>query len=130
MPHGRSYTRFEDGTLQLRDSALDWQQMGEGMNLGIRKTPRRGEPSRHEKEAAREHAYTRAGGMCELQLCQECSGFCPLDGSDFVRGQLAHKLSKRRFGWMESEETGQRHYWSCIWCHNFQHAGQKPCPRK
>lgn len=95
-----------------------------------RRTLRRNEPTPAEKQAAREHCFTRAEGRCELHLVQECLGFCPLEGSEFVRGQLAHKLSKRRFGWMESEATGQVHYWSCIFCHLVGLHNPKPCPPK
>jgi hypothetical protein len=95
----------------------------------VRSTLRRGEPSAAEKKELREFAFHRAGGVCQLQLVQECAGYAPLEGSEFVRGQLVHKLSKRRFGWRESEDTGQKHYWGCIWCHTFSH-NPKPCPKK
>jgi hypothetical protein len=96
-----------------------------------RSKPRRGEPTKAEKQAAREFCFYRAQGFCELHLVAECRGYAPLEGSEFVRGQLAHKLSKRRFGWMESEATGQVWFWSCIWCHQASHnAGGKPCPPK
>jgi hypothetical protein len=96
-----------------------------------RKTLRRGEPTKAEKQAAREHCYTRAGGMCQLQLVSECWGFAPLDsysGDPMTHGHLSHEKSKRRFGWQESDTN--RHLWGCPVCHSAQHNGVKPCPPK
>ena len=91
-----------------------------------RTEPRRGEPTKEEKEAARTLCYSRA-----LGLCHWCRRYAPLNGDDFTRGQLCHLKAKRRFGWMESEETGQKHLWGCLECHSKSHnAGGKPCPAK
>lgn len=100
----------------------------------VRSKLRRDEPTKAEKQAAREFCFNRAGGMCELQLCAECWGYAPLDsysGDPMTHGHLAHRKAKRRFGWMESKETGQVHDWSCPPCHQAQHnADGKPCPSK
>lgn len=73
----------------------------------------------------------RARGMCELRCSPDCRiGGMPLDGDVLQRGHLSHGRSKRTYGWMESEENGQRHEWSCPPCHMFKHAGLKPCPPK
>lgn len=100
----------------------------------IRPTLRRGEPTKAEKEAARAVCFSRAKGMCQVSFTHRCPGFVPLQGDEFTRGQLAHLKSKRRFGWRESEETGQRHLWACPEGHRLQHQyghqGEKPVPKK
>jgi hypothetical protein len=98
----------------------------------VRSTLRRGEPTKTDKEAARIACYNRVEGMCELKISSKCMKYAPLNHpSPFVRGQLCHKLAKRRFGWMESEQTGQRHIWGCNECHQASHnANGKPCPAK
>lgn len=91
--------------------------------------PRRGEPTADEKAMARMECFARARGRCEIPFPHECSGYVCLS-----MGQLAHLKAKRRFGWMESEVTGQRHLWACPTGHRLQHAygwsGVKPCPPK
>jgi hypothetical protein len=84
---------------------------------------RRGEPSKEEKEDARLRCYGRALGICEA-----CGRYAPLNSDDdFVRGNLAHAKSKRRFGWYEDPATGQRHIWMHGECHMKSHnAGRKP----
>lgn len=100
----------------------------------VRPTLRRGEPTLAEKEAARITCFTRAHGRCQMPFPHECPGYVPLNGDDRYRGQLAHLKAKRRFGWFESKETGQKHLWSCPEGHKIQHqygwAGEKPCPSK
>lgn len=97
----------------------------------VRKTLRRNEPTPAEKQQARIHCYERAGGMCELQLVSECWGFAQLDGDPgdpMTHGHLSHERSKRVHGWMESATN--KHRWSCPVCHDFEHNGGKPCPKK
>ena len=98
----------------------------------VRPTLRRGEPSNAEREAARVLCHDRAHGRCEMPFPHKCPMYVALDGSG--RGQLAHLKSKRRFGWQESAETGQKHLWACPEGHRLQHAygwtGEKPCPKK
>ena len=97
--------------------------MGEGM-IGPRKTLRRGEPTKADKQAARLHCFTRAEGRCELALVAECWGYAPLDsysGDPMTHGHLCHLKSKRRFGWFESEDTGQQHFFGCPPCHAASH---------
>jgi len=92
--------------------------------IRLRKTLRRGEPTKEEKQAARIACRERAEGMCELGCSPKClGGPLPLDGDLFQRGHLAHLHSKRRFGWMENE--AQRHRWACYWCHSWEHSGGK-----
>ena len=99
-----------------------------------RKTLRRGEPTAAEKEESREFCYARTLGRCEMPFPHKCPVYVPLHGPEGVRGELAHLKAKRRFGWFESEETGQRHLWACSEGHRLQHAygwkGIKPCPPK
>lgn len=73
---------------------------------------RRGEPSKQEKQEARIACHDRAGGICE-----DCGRWLPLE-----LGHLHHKHSKRRFGWLES--NNQRHIWLCARCHHDRH-----CPK-
>ena len=96
----------------------------------FRPTLRRGEPSAAEKKAARESAFKRAKGFCEMpHHSPQCTGYVPLE-----EGHLAHLKAKRRFCWRENEATGQRHLWASHWCHGESHAygpgGQKPVPPK
>jgi hypothetical protein len=96
-----------------------------------RKTLRRGEPTKKEKQEARRRCRERAGGVCELQVSPECvpTRQWPLDGELGRRGELAHLHSKRRFGWMENDV--QVHRWSCPACHRASHnCNGKPCPPK
>ena len=83
----------------------------------VRKTLRRGEPSKAEKEATRRAVRDRARGICEAQAHPQCSGqdILPMDGDLWHRGHLAHGRSKGRFGWRESSE--QWLTWQCYWCH-------------
>jgi hypothetical protein len=82
-----------------------------------RKTLRRGEPSKAEKETTRIAVRDRAHCICESQTHPECSGqrILPLDGDLWRRGHLAHGRGKARFGWRESEE--QWLSWCCSPCH-------------
>lgn len=95
----------------------------------VRAGLRRGEPSEAEKKQARFDCWLRADGHCEMPFPHPCPDAVPLR-----LGQLAHFKSKRRFGWFESEETGQKHLWACPNGHRLQHAygwsGEKPCPKK
>lgn len=95
-----------------------------------RTKPRRGEPTKAEKQAAREKVYRRAAGCCQLRLAPDCiHGVLPLDGPDELsHGHLVHFKSKRRFGWMESDI--QQHFWGCWRCHKWMHNGGKPCAKK
>ncbi len=101
-----------------------------------RDKPRRGEPTNEEKQAARVICYSRANGLCQLHVNDQCLGYAPLNAQDDDehQGQLCHLKSKRRFGWFESEQTGQRHLWGCVNCHRISHcygkSGIKPCPNK
>lgn len=102
-----------------------------------RRTLRRGEPSKAEKEQARIDCRKRAGACCEMlkitgSASPECRGqrVLPLLGNLLVRGHLHHLLPKGVYGWRESEETGQRHIWACPPCHRYVHDGGKPCPPK
>ena len=90
------------------------------------------DPTPQEKQAARVHARTRANGRCQLRIAKECpqEKTLPLNGDLWTRGHLHHGFGKRRFGWHESAVTGQYHLWVCFWCHNYEHAGRKPCPPK
>jgi hypothetical protein len=83
----------------------------------VRKTLRRGEPSKAEKESTRIAVRARAHGICEAQHHPECSGqrILPLDGDLWHRGHLAHGRAKARFGWNENEE--QFLTWQCWRCH-------------
>jgi hypothetical protein len=98
----------------------------------FRPTLRRDEPTPAEKQAARILARERASGMCQIRESPQCTQdkVLPLNGPLLVRGHLHHVLSKRRFGWMESTETDQRHLFACPWCHGWLHNGGKPCPPK
>jgi len=90
---------------------------------------RKGQPTSEEKRSARVICYSRANGMCELHNGPHCLGYAPLNALDGEehQGQLSHLKSKQRFGWFESEETGQKHRWSCWRCHQFEHQhGSKP----
>jgi len=93
----------------------------------VRKSLRRGEPSKAEKMAARAFCCERAHGLCEMPFPHPCPKYVPLE-----LGQLAHLRGKRRFGWFESEK--QKHLWSCAEGHRLQHCygwtGIKPCPSK
>jgi hypothetical protein len=98
-----------------------------------RRTLRRNEPSKAEKQAARELCFQRAGGMCQLQLVQECWGFAPLDsysGDPMTHGHLSHRRNKSVYGWQENDEKGQFHDWSCPPCHITGKHNPKPCPPK
>jgi len=88
-----------------------------------RKTLRRGEPYPAEKQAIRIAVRDRAHGICELRLHPNCPGErpLPLEGGLFTRGHLVHLHGKRRFGFRESAETGQRLLWGCGWCHGDSH---------
>lgn len=89
-----------------------------------RKTLRRGEPTRAEKQEARIDCRERAGGMCELRQSDQClGGPLPLEGDLFQRGHLSHLHGKRRYGWMESGI--QKHQWSCWVCHQDHHQHTK-----
>jgi hypothetical protein len=90
-----------------------------------RKTLRRGEPSKAEKQELRTLVYARAQGMCQLQLVQECLGYAPLNGDGVHQGHLVHIKAKRVHGWGMDNLL-----WGCWVCHAFQHAGGKPCPPK
>ncbi len=89
----------------------------------FRAKPRRGEPTKEEKENARTVCYARAKGMCQLRNGPHCLGYAPLNATDGDenQGQLCHLKGKRRFGWFESEETGQKHRWGCWKCHQYEH---------
>lgn len=95
----------------------------------VRETLRKGTPTQAEKEAARALCCERALSRCQMPFPHPCPGIVPLE-----LGQLAHFKGKRRFGWFESEATGQKHVWSCATGHKLQHdygwAGVKPCPSK
>jgi hypothetical protein len=96
---------------------------------------RRGEPTPAEKEAARLTCYARAQGFCQMEKHHpRCTHYVPLNGNEFQRGQLAHLKAKRRFGWWESEETGQKWLWASPWCHGLSHqygpSRTKPVPAK
>jgi hypothetical protein len=91
----------------------------------VRRKLRRGEPTKRAKEQARIDCYIRALGFCELNKSPNCD-----IRASFGDGHLHHLKAKRRYGWRESEETGQRHLWSCPPCHAYHHAGGKPCPPK
>lgn len=101
----------------------------------VRKTLRRNEPSPAEKKRAREFCCARANSRCEMPFPHPCPGIVYLE-SEYanLRGQLAHFRNKRTYGWMESEETGQRHLWSCPTGHRLQHergwSGEKIVPAK
>lgn len=97
-----------------------------------RPTLRHGEPTPAEKQAARQACFDKAHGLCHW-----CGRYVRLNGDEYTRGQLCHLKAKRRFGWMESEETGQKHLWGCpdrpgqVGCHSKSHnSGGKPCPAK
>lgn len=83
----------------------------------VRKTLRRGEPSKAEKEATRILVRARANGICEAQVHTQCSGqhILPLDGDLWHRGHLCHGRGKARWGWRESAE--QWLTWQCPACH-------------
>jgi len=94
-----------------------------------RDKPRRGEPTNEEKQAARALCFSRAGGMCQLHVNNQCLGYAPLNAEDGDehQGQLCHLKGKRRFGWPESEVTGQKHLWGCWKCHAASHnCGGRP----
>lgn len=124
----------EERAILLNDARANRtvQVLSKRMQMRPRPTPRRGEPTQAERKAARELARTRAGGRCQLRISKECiwDKVWPLLGNLLTRGHLHHALSKRRFGWHESTVTGQCHLWVCPFCHNYEHAGRKPCPSK
>lgn len=95
----------------------------------VRKMLRKNEPTSEEKRALRVLCCERALSQCEMPFPHNCPGHVPLE-----LGHLAHLKAKRRFGWRESEATGQRHLWSCALAHRLQHergwSGVKPCPAK
>lgn len=80
-----------------------------------RSKPRRGEPTREEKEAIRRQVYERSGGQCQLNLVPNCiKGVLPWDGSVTERWHLVHVHAKRRFGW---EEKTNKLLGGCFNCH-------------
>lgn len=66
-----------------------------------RKAPRRGEPTKFEKERVRIMARKRAQGRCELDWHLHCCGgkVLPLEGGLRERGHLVHLRNKRMWGW-------------------------------
>jgi hypothetical protein len=82
-----------------------------------RKTLRKGQPTKAEKQATRIAVRNRAHGVCEAQVHPQCSGqaILSLDGDLWQRGHLAHGRGKARFGWRESSE--QWLTWQCPFCH-------------
>lgn len=79
-----------------------------------RSKPRRGEPTREEKEALRRQVYDRSGGHCELNLMPNCFvGVLPWDGeTPWDHGHLVHIKARRVHGWDLSNLR-----WGCPCCH-------------
>ena len=94
-----------------------------------RSKPRRGEPTLEEKEQLREDVYIRDRGLCQAKpedrSPDHADGVLPFAGHVLSRAHLAHKRTRRVHGWaMENLEL------NCPACHNYHHAGKKPCPPK
>lgn len=79
-----------------------------------RSKPRRGEPTREEKDALRREVYERSGGKCELNLLPNCiNGILAWEGdSPWNHGHLVHIKSRRVHGWALSNLK-----WGCHVCH-------------
>lgn len=79
-----------------------------------RSKPRRGEPTNEEKEVLRLETYSRAGGVCELKLLEDCiQGVLPYEGeTPWDHGHLVHIKARRVYGWDISNLA-----WGCWRCH-------------
>ena len=90
--------------------------------------PRRGQPTKAEKEAERDRVYDRCGGQCELNLLPQCwKGVLPKDGSTpWDHWHRVHLHSNRRFGW--TEKSGNTLLGGCPACHldGIHRMGLKP----
>jgi hypothetical protein len=88
-----------------------------------RAKPRRGQPTKAEKEAERDRVYLRCGGQCELRgedgqslSLFHWNGIIPKNGeTPWDHWHLVHLHSKRRFGW--TEEQGNTLLGGCPACH-------------
>jgi hypothetical protein len=88
-----------------------------------RAKPRRGQPTKAEKEAERNRVYARCGGQCELRdesgqplHRDHTRGILPPSGDDpRYHWHLVHLHSKRRFGWTEA--AGNTLLGGCYACH-------------
>jgi len=93
-----------------------------------RTKPRRGEPTKAEKEAERDRIYDRCRGTCELNLMPNCwKGVIPKTGeTPWDHWHLVHLHSKRRFGWTEAQ--GNTLLGGCPECHlvGMHQKGLKP----
>jgi hypothetical protein len=80
----------------------------------VRSKPRRGEPSKEEKQAIRNQVYVESGGKCEIRKHQDCSKdrILPSEGDVFERWHLVHIKSKRVHGWGRENLCG-----GCPACH-------------
>jgi len=89
----------------------------------VRSKPRRGQPTKAEKEAERDRVYARCGGQCELRdesgqplHRDHTRGILPPSGDDpRYHWHLVHLHSKRRFGWTEA--AGNTLLGGCYACH-------------
>ena len=65
-----------------------------------RSKPRRGQPTKQEKEALRLAVYIRANGKCQLLLHKDCSQnrVLPFEGEVMYRAHLVHLKSRASGG--------------------------------
>lgn len=97
-----------------------------------RKSLRRGELTKREKEAIRRLVYGECGGQCELKLAPECKqGMLPYEGeTPWDHWHLVHKRNKRMWGWGRQNVCGGCHFCHLVVLHSYGKDGKKPCPAK
>jgi hypothetical protein len=80
----------------------------------VRSKPRRGQPTKAEKEVIRDQVYLESEGKCELRNNPKCiQGVLPKDGeTPWDHWHLVHLKSKRVHGWGRDNLCG-----GCWVCH-------------
>jgi hypothetical protein len=88
--------------------------------------PRRGQPTKNDKDTLRLAVYERAQGLCELHLLPDCiTGVLPFEGdTPWDHGHLVHLKSRGAGG----QWTMQNCRWGCHVCHlvGIHQKGLKP----
>ena len=108
--YGRVSDEMAEQLTNCKDEAGPEAFVGDEQVIRPRRTLRRGEPTPAEKNLARNGAYLRAQGHCELDPWLSCCGGrqWPLVGGLRERGHLVHLRNKRMWGW-----GGQNVCWGC-----------------
>lgn len=98
----------------------------------VRPTPRRGQPTKKQKDELRLMVYGKTGGRCMLQRSPLCiRGVLPFTGPEpFDHWHLVHIQAKRVHGWAPENLTGGCWHCHLVVLHSYGKDGQKPCPPK